>query len=238
MEFWAVIIACLSLAVSVWPKIWAYFRGVQIDIEVNNEVTLSQRLGHTNINWFISLVNSGGVDIRVKRIYLTITRNGIDTVIPGRNYFKSADSATATMLVPFSLKAGEEVGHIIGFCPLMNRNDERAFRSLEAQVRLETYGNESGENHPQKVLTPDTYEQVMSVYRNNYALIHGEYNVKVTVEVTTPKSGLFEKEQRFTLYESDEKDLRGLISGYITGDGISYFSGRQIWFNIPLVSAD
>lgn len=237
MEFWAVFIATVSLFVSVWPRVYARFKGGRLEVETQEHISITHKLGHSNLCFFINIINSGGIDVRVKRAVVTLVRDGRTEVLHARNYQRTPDSQTPTIFTSFTLKPGEEFGHLVTFLPKFSREKEKDFRGLEAKAKKET---QAPLGDPLSVaprpLSPETYAKIMAEYETNYAWRHGEYTLTLSVEALTSKQFTIEKNFRFTLYESDEHDLRDLATGYITGDGVCFYSGRVLWFEIPIIS--
>ncbi|MFJ4496329.1 hypothetical protein [Pseudomonas atacamensis] len=231
MEFWAVIISLISLGVSLQPKIAAKIKGPKLEIEANSGISLSHKYGFTNIMWHLTILNTGGTELRIKKIAITLTHNNNVVEIPARTYFKTMESISPILLSPFKLKPGEDTSHNFCFFPILNRNEDRMIREIESKAKIETAPDETTDTP--RPMQFQTFKQLQSIYLQNFALSHGEYQIELDIETSAAQADIHRK-FRFTLFEGDEKDLRDTTAGYISGNGVCRAPTDIVWFNIPL----
>lgn len=232
MKFWAVLISLVSLCVSLYPSVRERIKGAKLNIEIHSTIAVSHKYGLTNVQWNITLINTGGLDIRIKGISLKLIRNGRIVELPARSYYKSTDSITPIMFTSLKLKSGEEVAHNYVFFPYLDRKDERLIRELESKAKIET-APDMAMFGPPKSLSQDTYDQLHEFYKHNFDLKHGEYQLELHVK-THPIAKVSDQKFRFTVFEGDEEDLRNTTTGYKTGAGVCTPAIGTVWFNIPL----
>lgn len=231
-KFWALIISVTSLFVSLYPSIRAKIKGSKLLIEARDNIALSHKYGLTNIQWAITLINNGGVDIRIKHIFIKLTRNGVPVELPVRNYFRTSDSYIPVMFSALKLKPGEDLSYNFGFCPALDRKEDRLIRELESKAKIETASDGSLLSSP-KLVSPGTLSQLTEFYKRNFYLKHGEYQIELFA-ITSPTAKIPDCKFRFTIFEGDEDDLRNTTNGYVTGDGVCSPPVGTVWFNIPL----
>lgn len=234
MKFWAVLISLVSLCVSLYPSVRAKIKGAKLNIEIHDNIAVSHKYGWTNLQWNITLINTGGLDVRVKGISLKLIRDGKSIEIPARSYYQSTDSISPVIFTSLKLKPGEEIAHNYVFFPYLDRKEERLIRELESKAKVETAPDITMFTTP-KALSQDTYDQLHEFYERNFDLKHGEYQLELHVK-THPIAKAPGHKYRFTIFEGDEEDLRNTTAGYKTGAGVCTPAIGVVWFNIPLTN--
>ena len=134
-SFWAVVVAALAIALSQLPPVLSWFKRAKLEIEPYSKIAITHKVGNPNLQLHLIINNTGGRKIRVKDIRLRIKRDGIEVAtLPAQNYLQNQSDKNTLLFTAFSLKPGEEWGHLTNFLNFFNREDENLFRSLEKEM--------------------------------------------------------------------------------------------------------
>lgn len=239
LKFWAIVISVISLAFSIYPTIRNWWKGKKLQIEPQDAVMLSHKLGHTNLNWALTLVNSGGLTIRIKTLHIVLKKDGELVKIPMRNFFRTFDAKIPSLYSPIILKPGEEATHVFCFFHKLPRSEDKALGEIiwQAQQELSKPVAESLDA-PFKMAQPlklseGILSKIDAIFQKNFYLKCGEYEVSVYAQ-DEYKNNIASRTCRFTIFESDERNLRLVTERYPSGDGITYHSEQNIWFYTSL----
>ncbi|AZZ75293.1 hypothetical protein CCX46_09065 [Pseudomonas sp. RU47] len=239
LKFWAIVISVVSLAFSTYPTIRNWWKGKMLQIEPQDAVALSHRWGYTNINWALTLINSGGVTIRIKKIYIVLKKDGKSLTIPARNFFRTTDAKTSSLYSSITLKPGDEANHVFCFFHKLPRSEDKAIREIISQANQEfSQPIQSSTSNSFTVLEPrklseTTISKIDAIFKTNFHLTCGEYEISVYAKDENNKD-IASITSRFTIFESDERDLRSITERYSSGDGVTYHSEQNTWFFMNL----
>ena len=235
LKFWAIVISIVSLAFSTYPTIRNWWKGKMLQIEPQDAVMLSHKWGYTNINWALTLINSGGVTIRIKKIHLVLKKDGELFKVPMRNFFRTSDAKTPSLYSSITLKPGEEATHVFCFFHKLPRSEEKAIREIISQANHEfsqPIEGSSGDSYkflqPRK-LSEEIINKIDAIFKANFLLKCGEYEISVHAQDENDNN-IASRTSRFTIFESDERDLRSITERYPSGDGVTYHSEQNAWF--------
>ncbi|MCS3467370.1 hypothetical protein M2401_001091 [Pseudomonas sp. JUb42] len=239
MKFWALIVSLASFIISILPAIRNRWKGRKLTIETQDGVMLSHKWGYTNLKQSITLINNGGVTIRVKDITITLKRDGSSSTIPVRNFFRTFDAQFPSLFSSISLKPGEETTHTFGFHHKLKRIEEKAMSEIISAARREIAEPTIGTftTSPQilmrPTLSPKTLDNINKIFSQNFYLTCGEYEMEMEM-LDENRKCLASKSWRFTIFETDESNLRDITKNYSTGDGVIFDSNAQTWFYMGL----
>lgn len=194
-------------------------------------------VGNANASVVVSVRNTGGRTLRIKALRLAIARDGKPLVtLPGQNYFETSTAETAVLFVPFMLKHGESWAHSVSFLNEFDRLTEKLFRESESALSADIKDklNNRPEGDKSMVIADskivDPFHQL---FKSMFIWLPGEYVATLQVDAE-PGSASFTKHYRFTLYESDTRDLAANTEDYKYGGGISYKVATHSGVNVPL----
>lgn len=239
LKFWAIVISIISLAFSTYPTIRNWWKGKMLRIEPQDAVMLSHKWGYTNINWALTLINPGGVTIRIKKIHIVLKKDGEIFRAQARNFYRTSDAKTSSLYSSITLKPGEEVTHVFCFFDKLPRSEEKLIREIISQANHEfskPIEGASGESfnflQPRK-LSKEITNKIDAIFKTNFILKCGEYEISVHVQDEN-NNNLASRASRFTIFESDEQDLVSITERYPSGDGVTYNSELNTWFSTYL----
>jgi hypothetical protein len=239
LKFWAIVISIISLAFSTYPTIRNWWKGKILQIEPQDAVMLSHKWGHTNINWALTLINSGGVTIRIKKLHVILKKDGELVKIPMRNFFRTSDAKTPSLYSSIALKPGEEATHVFCFFHKLPRSEEKAIGEIVSQANHESSlpieGSSGGPYNfvqPRK-LSEEITNKINTIFQANFYLTCGEYEICVYAQDEN-ENNIASRTCRFTIFESDERNLRSITERYPSGDGVTYQSEQNTWFYTSL----
>lgn len=236
-SFWAVVVALLALVLSQLPPVHLLLRPRRLDVEVHSRIQVAHHVGNPNVGLVVSIGNTGGRELRVRRIKIEIWRDGKSIgSFPAQNYFETASSQSSVLFVPFSLKPGEHWSHAANFLNFFDRQTEKAYREnqsalsadISQKVAVKPKGDETLVIAEQGLVAP-----FLALFNKLFIWEPGEYVFELSVEAQ-PGSASYSKKYRFTLYESDTADLKKHTEDYKFGAGISYNVERHIGILAPL----
>lgn len=206
-----------------------------LQIEPQDAVALSHKWGYTNINWALTLINTGGVTIRIKKLHIVLKKDGKSFNIPMRNFFRTPDAKFPSLYSSITLNPGDEVNHTFCFFHKLPRSEEKAIREIISQANHELsqpIEGSSGDSfkfiQPRK-LSEEIINKIDAIFKTNFLLTCGEYEIGVYAQDENGNN-IASRTSRFTIFESDERDLRSITERYPSGDGVTYHSEQNAWF--------
>ncbi len=236
-QFWSAVVAFLALALSQLPPVYLWFRPRRLEVEVHSRLQVTHKVGNPNVGMFVSVRNTGGRELRICSMQLTVTRDGTSLgAFPAQNYFESPSSQSSVLFVPFSLKPGETWAHATNFLQPFDRATDRLYRESESalwadvQRKIAARPDESKEAVSAE---PILVKPFLDLFERLFAWLPGEYIIELAV-VAEPGSASFGRQYRFTLYESESADLRSHTEDYRFGGGLKYNVDRHVGVFVPL----
>lgn len=209
----------------------------RLEVEVHSRVLVTHRVGNPNVGLVVGLTNSGGRALRIRSLRLDLSRDGKPLVsLPAQNFFETPSSTSSVLLVPFSLKPGENWVHAVNFLNFFDRQTEKHYRecqyALNADIRQKIEARPKGIEDmvaaDEKVVTP-----FLDLFSELFVWQTGEYIISLSV-TTEPGSASYSKLYRFTLYESDTDELRRQTDDYRYGGGITFEVERPLAVSVQL----
>lgn len=235
--FWAVIVALLAIILSQLPPVHILLRPKRLEVEVHSRIQVTHQVGNPNVGLYVSIGNTGGRELRIRRLQLDISRDGKSLgTLPAQNYFETPSSQSSVLFVPFSLKPGEHWGHAVNFLNFFDRQTEKLYResqsALEADIRRKLDARPKGDE--QVVVAEQTLiAPFAALFDRLFVWEPGEYVFSLSVNAE-PGSASYTRKYRFTLYESDTVALKKHAEDYQHGGGITYNVPRHIGVFVPL----
>jgi hypothetical protein len=235
--FWTVVVSLLAIVLSQLPPIYLLLRPRRLEVEVHSRVQLAHRVGNPNVGLVVGLTNSGGRSLRIRSFQLELSRDDKPLMIlPAQNYFETPSSTSSVLLVPFSLKPGENWSHSVNFLNYFDRQNERYYRKhlsdLNADIRQKLAARPKG-TEEMVVADPNVVAPFIELFNKLFVWQTGEYVIALSV-TTEPGSASYSKKYRFTLYESDTDDLKKQTDDYKYGGGITFDVAQHLAVSVPL----
>ena len=235
--FWSTLVALIAIVLSQLPPIHLLLRPKRIEVEVNSRIHITHKVGNPNVGLHVSIKNGGGRELRIRSIGLHISRDGKQLMsMPAQNYFEKINDPTSTLFVPFSLKPNEYWSHVVNFLNFFERSTDKLYRESETALKNHIYESlkEVGEENKKPVKADEALVKPFTkLFERLFIWEPSEYIVELTV-VTDPKSAMYAKKYRFTIYESDTEELKKYVNDYPYGAGIYYNNETHTGIAAPL----
>ncbi|WP_044873068.1 hypothetical protein [Pseudomonas sp. LFM046] len=229
-KFWSAVVAWLSFTMNVAPWFIRKAKGTTLRISPLHSISLSHKIGITNLQWHLKFENDGGSTLNVERVYLDISSDKGQIRIPAFSYFEK-NPADQTVFAGLRLKPGEIWQGFLWFNEDLAREQYRELRLIEAETRAElNRGRAQFPDRPVQVIGPQLLARINQFFESTFKLTATEYQVSVTAEC---KERVFSYPgYRFTLYEGDISELRSHTIRYLSGDGVSWYSDTSTWMSV------
>jgi hypothetical protein len=185
------------------------------------------------------LSNIGGRDVRIKGITVNAFRNGKKIAdLPAQSYLQNPSDTNAVLFTSFSLKPKEEWGHIVNCLNYFSRDDEKKYRSAEANLRHDIIEKRKlPENKDELVeATDELVAPFTTIFNEKFVWNPGEYEISISVLTSHARTSIT-KRYRYTLFESDSAELSKIIDDYKYGDGINWDSGKHTGVFVQITEA-
>ena len=211
-------------------------------MELYSRIHLTHKIGNPNVQLHLILTNAGGRSVRVKRITLRLRRDGSEvSVLPAQNYLQNPGDQGTVLFTSFSVKPKEEWAHIVNFLNYFSRTDQKKYRAAELVLKTDIAEKRKlpeNKEHPEVNVEADnvhvrTFDEM---FDEKFIWQPGEYEVRVTVE-SSDKRTRVEQKYRFTLFESDSKELSAAKDDFKFGDGIYLNSVNHPGVLVEIVEA-
>lgn len=236
-QFWSAIAALVAIVLSQLPPVYLWFRPRRLEVEVHSRIQITHWVGNPNLGIVVSIRNTGGRALRIRSISMALVRDNIDLgVFPVQNYFETPASQSPSLFVPFELKPGETWAHGANFLRFFDRATEKLFREKESVLRIDIRKKLDARPKGDDSIVeaePDHIKPFLDLFEKLFIWQPGEYVLTLRVDAE-PGSASFTRKYRFTLYESDNVELRSHTDEYKFGGGISYKVDRHAGLLIPL----
>lgn len=237
-QFWSAVIAVLALVLSQLPPVRLWFRPSRLEVEVHSRLQITHKVGNPNVGMFVSVRNTGGRELRIRALWLSLTRDDMPLgKFPALNYFESPSSQSSVLFVPFSLKPGETWAHGATFLNFFDRATEKFYREHESalgmDIRKKLQVRPEGDKRA-VTADPVLVKPFAELFEKLFAWQPGEYVIELSVDADLD-SASFSRKYRFTLYESDSAELRSHTDDYQFGGGLSYNVDRHVGVFVPLL---
>lgn len=225
LKFWSFILSLTAFLLSQLPPIKLWFKPKKLNIEAHHRVNITHKVGNPNFSFLVSLSNTGGRNLRITAMKVKIFRDGKDLVeLPAQNYYESQKDQFTVFFVPFTIKPGDDWSHTVRFLNFFDRTTDKSYRANESALRLDVQKKISARDESDKnavIAQPELVEPFYKLFDKLFVWEPGEYVFEIIVD-TKPSSDVFVKKYRFTLFESETKELKDHINDYKFGGGISY----------------
>ena len=209
----------------------------RLDVEVHSRIGVTHKVGNSNANVVVSVLNTGGRELRIRNLSLDVTRDGRPLIVlPAQNYFETPSSQSSVLFVPLTLKPGETWAHNVVFLNLFVQAMEKQFRESLSKLSLGIRSKLSVRPDDDKnaVIAEHVFVQPFyDMFEKLFVWLPGEYVFELTVKAE-PGSASYSKKYRFTLFESDTLDLRKHCEDYQFGGGLAYDIEKHVGVYIPL----
>lgn len=236
-KFWSFFVSGVAVLLSQLPPIRILLRPKRLDVEVHNRVNITHKVGNPNFSIHVSLGNSGGRNLRIKRLTVNIQKDGKQIVsMPAQNYFESPTDNTSVLFVPFTLKPDEYWSHSVAFLNFFDRATEKQYRENETYLKLDIQKklHEKLEDAKDAVTAESSLvEPFYALFEKLFVWEPGEYIFELVVD-SSPSSASFRKMYRFTLFESDTSILKEQVNDYKFGGGLVYNLDSHVGLFVPI----
>ncbi len=238
-KFWSVVVSTIAIVLSQLPPLHILMRRAKLDVEAYSRMHLNHKLGNPNTQLHLIVSNTGGREVKIKKITLQIRRGTDDCfVLPAQNYLQLPGDKETVLLTTFKIKPNEEWAHIVNFLNFFSRSDEKMYRQLEYNLRQDIFKKRDAlEDKNIDVASDDgNVQPFLKFFETKFCWFPGEYNFTLEIEVD-PKKASLKKNYRFTLFESDSAELQGYRDDYKYGFGVFLIHPNHQGLIVPLSEA-
>lgn len=239
-QFWSAVVALIALVLSQFQPVKFWFRSLTPQFEVQSRVRITHKVGNPNLSMYVSIRNSGGRDLHIRRLSLSITR---ETQLlgnyPAVSYFEESISTFPALFVPFSLNPMQSWTHNTIFLREFDRLTEKEYRKHESTLRSDINNKLAtrlpGDKSP-VVADECNVKPFHDFFDKMFIWLPDEYKLDLTIVTSSGKK--FIKPYRFTLFESDSEELKSYQNDYKYGGGIYFEVERHMQLIVPLSSTE
>lgn len=235
-QFWSAVVAGVALLLSQLPPLHVLFRKARLSCEAFSRMHITHKVGNPNAQWHLIIENTGGRSLRIKEISLHFRKaGGTGFELPAQSYLRTPDSTDAVMFTPFRLAPGEEWAHIISFFNLFTRDDEKEYRRLESDIRSDILSQKELPENKEKYCEASTatVQELIAFFRQHFKWQPGEYDFELKV-ITDREEANISRNFRFSLFESESKELFEYSEMYRFGAGVYWVSPAQPGLIVPV----
>lgn len=231
--FWSFVIALTALILSQLPKISVWFKRKKIDLEIHNRITVNHWIGIPSISLFLGITNKGRAKVKIKKIELKIKKERQNIAnLTCNSFFETSVSQSPNLFFPFELLSEKSWDHSCWFTIDLDRNTEQKFRGLLSALDIDISNktkNKTTEN--QLIEAEESLVKPLIEHKEKVFIWEpGEYFIEITL-LSDPLISI-SKNIRFTLFETDTKELKTYSDDYKYGMG--YHNQKNKGLNIPI----
>jgi hypothetical protein len=227
-----------AIVLSQIPPVHLLLRPRRLDVEVHSRILLTHLVGNANLTLVVSVRNTGGRDLRVRGLRIDLMRDGkVLGSFPAQNYYETPSSTSLVLLVPFSLKRGEQWAQGVHFLNFFDRKTEKLFKESQSAISRDIRRRIDTRSEGDKnlvVAEPALVAPFEELFSRMFLWEAGEYVATLSVKAE-PGSASYTKAYRFTLYESDMVELKRYAEEYkYGGGGITYNTPENAGIGVQL----
>ncbi|MCP3713002.1 hypothetical protein M3I54_39975 [Paraburkholderia sp. CNPSo 3274] len=234
INFYQWLVALVALLLSQLPPVKLWFKRPKLDVECFDRIVLKHDVGAAGAELHLTLTNTGGGDVRIKKVTLTFTRGTERRELDARGFFEKAADKQATLFTPFTLKPKESWGHNVNFFRFAEREIRQQYSTHANALRMnvqrkaaEQKANAPNEiNPPLAEADPGLVEPLLALFDAQFFWRTGEYQIELVIETDKPSANSSRK-FRCTLFEGDSERLR------VHRDHLKYGNGIY-WWGFPV----
>lgn len=239
-KFWAVVVSFIALVLSQLPPLHVILRRAKLEVEAHSLMYLTHKVGNPTAQLHLIISNPGGRELKIREISLHFKLSAEDAfVLPAQGYLQNPTDKDAVLLTPFKLKPKEEWAHIANFFNRLPRQDEKVYRQLESNLRQDIQAKLAVKPADQKApvaANPENVQPLLKFFEARFRWLPGEYELTLQLQ-TEPKRASISKRFRFTLFESDAKELTDYREDYKYGFGVYITYQQHTGLLVPLAEA-
>lgn len=235
-RFWSFIVSFTALVLSQLPPVHVLLRKAKLDLEVYSRIFMTHKIGNPNLEMHLIIRNLGGKSLRVKKISTKLFRDNKHIAeLPAQTYFPDPKTNNRIVLTSFDLKPDHEWNHRTCFFHYFDRNDEKAYREGEKQLKDEISRLVTLNGDKQQV--PEVGESFVTpffeFFDEKFIWHPGEYRFEIQIETDCEKANV-SKQYRFTIFESMTDSFLNHKKGFYSGIGIYWDSPQYTgeWIEI------
>ncbi len=220
--WWQGVVALVALALSQLPPVRLWFKRPRLDLVAFEKVALTEDVGFPGVQLHINITNSGGREVRIKKIALMLKRQDDPArEMIGRGYYEKASDPQAALLTPFQLKPREEWGHVVNFFNYRTREDQKAYAAAVNDLKRDILNKRANlpKDHPDVEADAAIVLRLQQMFDASFYWRSGEYSVDLLVETARSKANA-KNVYRITLFESDSEALHNHRNELKTGNGV------------------
>lgn len=236
-QFWSAIAAVVAIVLSQLPPIRLWFLPKKLEVEVHSRIQVTHQVGNPNVGMFVSIRNTGGRELRIRSLQITMTRESFSPIVlHAQNYFESPSSQASTLFVPFSLKPSDTWAHGTNFLNLFDRSTEKLYRESESKLSTDIKNKLQTRPEGSKSMVeaePEFVLPFIQLFNKLFIWQPAEYVAELIV-VAEPGSASFSKKYRFTIFESDSHELSSYKEDYKFGGGLTFNTEKHSGVFVPL----
>lgn len=234
VRVWQWAVAALALLLSQLPPVKLWFRRAKLDVECFDRMALKHDVGAAGAELHLTLTNTGGADVRIKKVSLKFTRGTETRELDARGFFEKSADKQATLFTPFTLKPKESWGHNVNFFRFAEREVRQQYSTHANALRMnvqrkaaEQEANAQGRaNRPLAEADPELVEPLLAMFDAQFFWRTGEYQIELVIETNKPSASTSRK-FRCTLFEAESERLR------VHRDHLKYGNGVY-WYAYPV----
>ena len=236
-QFWSAIVAITALVLSQFPPVRVLFRKARLNCETSDRIAITHKVGNPNVTWNITLENTGGRTIRIKKANLTISKIGGGSFeLPARTYQKVQDNSVQVLFTTFRLKPNDDSQISVFFFKPFRREEETEYRHVESEIRsdIDEKRKQLEDKSQNLEANPEIVKKIMDFFQRHYKWDVGEYELELRI-VTDRQETNIRRQYRFSLFESDAEYLFNHSNLYKIGEGVYWdIPNKQYNLGIPV----
>lgn len=222
---WSTILAVIALILSQIPPIRILIKKAKIDLDLYSNISLTHKVGNPNLLLHLIINNIGGRKIRIKNIKATLEKNGDELIIlSAQNYYQNQNDRDTVLFTKFSLKPEEEWARSTNFLNFFDHTEKREYsqyeKAMKEDLRAKQAAEINKEEHKELIeLDQEVVTPMHEFFNKKFIWYAGEYTLTVNISTDRKKADITKK-YRFTIFDSDEEQLKSIIEQYKFGGGI------------------
>ncbi|AXF04778.1 hypothetical protein [Paraburkholderia hospita] len=228
-NFWQGAAAIAALVLSQLPPIKLWFKRAKLDVECFDRMALKHDVGAAAAELHLTLTNTGGADVRIKKISLNFTRGTERRELDARGYYEKSTDKQATLFTPVTLKPKESWGYNVNFFKFATREVRQEYSTHAHALRMDVVRkvaerNANQQQRPNGELVeadPALVAPLLALFDAQFFWRTGEYQIELVIETDKPYANTSRK-FRCTLFEGDSERLRVHRDHLKYGNGVFY----------------
>ena len=238
--FWSFVTAAVAIVLSQLPPISQLMSKLKLNFDVYGKLGVAQELSYPNVRALMGIRNTGAKPVRIESISAELFHEGKAIAsLSGLFFWPAPDAKQSMFFTPLILQPGDEWIRNVDFMESLSQQADKSLAQLRADAREYLYTKTNARSmqfvppHSQVEVTSELQTRINRLLEKQFVWAVGEFEVVFCLRADGVMNTT--KRYRFTLHESDVKQMQDEMGRFKYGVGVAFpDQSKQMVFVQPI----